>query len=125
MLQRRHFLQLTSGAIAFRPRPLTGLQNCIPGCRQAPKFWFGDYIYREEICDDKLDPDKFGKPLRDYGLVIGLFFSSGSSYHLPGWNYFISWSWVDGEAINDSDWDDVTHESDLELSNFLIPPTCH
>ena len=125
MLQRRHFLQLTSGAIAFSSKQPSRIQNRIPGCRQSPKFWFGDYICQEWVCDDELDPDRFGKTLCDYGVVIGLIYSSGSRSLQPGWNYFISWKWVNGEAVHNSDWDDATHESELKLSNFSLPPTCH
>lgn len=125
MLDRRQFLQLTSGAIAFRGGGSLFPKSNSLGDSPPPKFWFGDYVCQEKICDDELDPDRFGKPLRDYGVIIGLFFSSGSKYRLPGWNYFISWSWVDGEAINNSDWDSVTHESDLKLSNRLIASRCH
>lgn len=81
----------------------------------SPKFWFGDQVCLEWICDDELDPDNFGRSLQDYGVVIGLFFSSGSSYHLPGWNYFVSWRCVNGEAVDNSDWDDTAHESHLQL----------
>lgn len=124
MLHRRQFLQLSSGVIAFRRGESLLRKSNSLGDSPQPKFWFGDYIYREEICDDELDLDNFGKPRRDYGVIIGLFLSSGSSYHLPGWNYFVSWRWVNGEAVDNSDWDDTTHESDLKLSDRLIAPRC-
>lgn len=124
MLHRRQFLQLAPGAISFSPKSPTCLQKCLQGCRQFPKFWFGDYVYEEQICDDDLDPDNFGKPLRDYGVITGLFFSGGSRHYAPGWNYFVSWRWVGGEATNNSDWDSAVHESELKLSDRSLPKRC-
>lgn len=125
MLHRRHFLQLAPGAIAFCSGESLLAESDSFGESPPPKFWFGDYIYEEQICDDDLDPDNFGKPLRDYGVIIGLFFSGGSGQYMPGWNYFISWRWVNGEAVNRNDWDSVTHESELKMSDFSIPKRCH
>lgn len=125
MLQRRHLLHLGLGAIAFRSS--SRRSNLSTVCRQvclqdklpAPKFWFGDQVCFEWECDDECDRENFGKTLRDYGVVIGLFFSGGSRQYMPGWNYFVSWRWVNGEAVENSDWDSAVHESDL------IPQRCH
>lgn len=124
MLQRRHFLQLSSAAIAFKSSESLWVKSDPLSDSPTPKFWFGDWVCHESVCDDELDPDNFGKTLRDYGVVIGLFFSSGSSRHLPGWNYWVSWRWVNGEAVDNSDWDDAAHESNLKRSDSLTPK-CH
>lgn len=118
MLQRRRFLYLSLILCKIAKGSPISVDRCIPPGLQPPKFWFGDQVCYESVCDDQRDPENFGKPLRDYGVVIGLFFSSGSSYHLPGWNYFVSWRWVGGEATNNSDWDDAAHESNLKLGRF-------
>lgn len=125
MLQRRRFLQLSSTAIACKPGRSLWVRNDLLGDSPTPKFWFGDWICHEIVCDDELDPENFGRSLRDYGVVIGLFFSSGSSRYQPGWNYFVSWRWVNGEAVENSDWDDAAHESNLKRSNPTIAPRCH
>ncbi len=125
MLQRRHFLQLGAGAITLRTKRSLWIESDSLSDSPSPKFWFGDWVCHEWVCDDELDPDNFGKTLRDYGVVIGLFFSSGSSRYRPGWNYFVSWRWIGGEAVENSNWDDANHESGLKRSNPPVAPRCH
>jgi len=125
MLHRRQFLQLAPGAIAFCSGESPLAKSDSFGESPTPKFWFGDSVYQEQICDDDLDLTNFGKPSRDYGIVLGLFFSGGSGRYAPGWNYFVSWRWVGGEAVENTNWDSVIHESELKISDRSLAPRCH
>ena len=125
MLQRRHLLQLGAAAIALTNKRSLFVYTCIQPGLPKPEFWFGDQVCLEWQCDDELDLENFGKPLQDYGVVIGLFFSGGSRRYAPGWNYFVSWRWVNGEAVENSDWDSAVHESELKLSDRSLAPRCH
>ena len=93
MLQRRHLLQLGAAAITLKTKRSLSVYTCIQPGLPKPEFWFGDQVCLEWQCDDKLDLENFGKPLQDYGVVIGLFFSGGSRRYAPGWNYSSSHSY--------------------------------
>jgi hypothetical protein len=124
MLQRRQFMQFGLGAIAPKPKRLSLYTDCRQVCIQPPKFWFGDCVSQERVCDDDLDLENFGKAYCDYGVILGMFYTPGDSYYLAGWNYFVHWTWADGKAITSHDLDDIAHETDLKRSDLTQPLGC-